>query len=53
MHLFLQEHLDHTKVGQVIIAYHIVVLLKCQMLIKAFPENGSLIRANAAILYGF
>ena len=26
---------------------------KCQLLIKASPESGPLIRANAAILYGF
>lgn len=35
------------------IAQPIVVLLKCQLLIKASPENGLLIRANAGILYGF
>lgn len=52
-HLFVQEHLNHNEVGQVIIAHHIVVLLECQMLIKAFPENGALIRAKSAILYGY
>lgn len=53
LYLFLQEHLNHTEVGQVIIAQHSVVLLKCQLLIKSLSENGPLIRTNAAILYGF
>lgn len=53
LYLFLQEHLNHTEVGQVIIAQHIVMLLKCQLLIKSLSENGPLIRANTAILDGF